>query len=39
MPKRRVSLFNDTCLTEERFKNWLAKVLSTTAKCNDVLLL
>ena len=33
MPKRGVNLFNDSWLTEERFKNWLVKVSSTTAKC------
>ena len=33
MPERGVNSFNDSWLTEERFKNWLVQVSSTTAKC------
>ena len=33
MPKRGVYSFSDSWLTEERFKNCLIKVSSTTAKC------
>ena len=34
-PKRGVNSFNDSWLTEGRFKNWLVKVSSTTAKCRQ----
>ena len=34
MPKIGVNLFNDNWLTEERLKNWLVKVSSTTTRCN-----
>ena len=33
MPKKGVNSFNDSCLTEDRFENWLLKVPSTNAKC------
>ena len=33
MPKKGVNSFNDSCLIEDRFENWLLKVPSTNAKC------
>ena len=33
MTKIGVNSFNDNWLTEERLKNWLVKVSSTTARC------